>query len=332
MWNNIEFANPEWFYLLLLIPIIIALYVWKLRKSYPAMQISDFHTAAKKTTTYKEILIHVSFAIEMIALALMIIALARPQSSEKNTSMNVEGIDIVMTMDISGSMLAEDFQPNRIEAAKKVAVKFIEERPTDRIGLVIFAGESFTQCPLTTDHAVLKNLFKEIKTGMIEDGTAIGSGLATSVLRLKESEALSKVIILLTDGVNNTGSIDPASAAEIAKTFGIRVYTVGVGTNGTAPYPAQDIFGNKRYQQVEVQIDEDLMRKVSTITGGKYFRATDNTSLAKIYEEIDKLEKSKIEVYEYEKKHEEFFAFALYALLLICIDFALRKFVLRIFP
>ena len=332
MWNNIEFANPEWFYLLLLIPIITALYVWKLRKSYPAMQISDFHTVTKKTVTYKEILIHVSFAIEMLALILMIIALARPQSSEKNTSMNVEGIDIVMTMDISGSMLAEDFQPNRIEAAKKVAVKFIEERPTDRIGLVIFAGESFTQCPLTTDHAVLKNLFKEIKTGMIEDGTAIGSGLATSVLRLKESEALSKVIILLTDGVNNTGSIDPASAAEIAKTFGIRVYTVGVGTNGTAPYPAQDIFGNKRYQQVEVQIDEDLMRKVSTITGGKYFRATDNTSLAKIYEEIDKLEKSKIEVYEYEKKHEEFFAFALYALLLICIDFALRKFVLRIFP
>ncbi|MDL2228479.1 VWA domain-containing protein [Bacteroidales bacterium OttesenSCG-928-K03] len=327
-----EFANPECFYLLLLIPLIVVFYILKLRKSYPVLQISDFHNKGSRHVSFKEILLHILFGVEMIVLALLIVALARPQSSEKNKTMNVEGIDIVMTMDVSGSMLAEDFQPNRLEAAKKVAINFIDERPNDRIGLVVFAGESFTQCPLTTDHAVLKNLFKEIKIGMIEDGTAIGSGLATSVLRLKESDALSRVIILLTDGVNNTGSIDPVSAAEIAKTFGIRVYTVGVGTNGTAPYPAQDIFGNKRYQQVEVNIDEDLMRQVSSITGGKYFRATDNNSLARIYEEIDKLEKSKIEVYEYEKKNEEFFNYALYALILLCLDFIIRKFVLRILP
>ncbi|MDR2084515.1 MAG: VWA domain-containing protein [Bacteroidales bacterium] len=326
-----EFANPECFYLLLLIPLIIVLYVLKLRKSYPALQISDVHSTGRKRVTYKEILIHVLFGIEMIIIALLVIALARPQSSEKNKTMNVEGIDIIMTMDISSSMLAEDFKPNRLDAAKKVAIDFIDQRPNDRIGLVVFAGESFTQCPLTTDHTVLKSLFKEIRIGMIEDGTAIGSGLATSVLRLKESDAISKVIILLTDGVNNAGSIDPASAAEIAKTFGIRVYTVGVGTNGMAPYPAQDIFGNKRYQQMEVNIDEDLMRQISTITGGKYFRATDNNSLSRIYEEIDKLEKSKIEVYEYEKKHEEFFNYVLAALLLLCLDFVIRKFVLKIF-
>lgn len=331
MLNNIEFANPNLLYLLLLIPAMIAWYVWRFSRKFPTLQMSS--TAfISNGLALKSVLVHVLFGIEMIALMLLIVALARPQSSEKNKTINVEGIDIIMSVDISGSMLAEDFQPNRLEAAKKVAMNFVDDRPNDRIGLVVFAGESFTQCPLTTDHNVLNGLFKEIKIGMIEDGTAIGSGLATSVSRLKDSEAISKVIILLTDGVNNTGSIDPVSAAEIAKTFGIRVYTIGVGTNGTAPYPVQDVFGRKRYQQTEVNIDEDMLRKIASITGAKYFRATDNQSLSTIYSEIDKLEKSRIEVYEYEKKNEEYFPFALAALILLFVDFLLRGFVLRIFP
>ncbi|MDD4142699.1 MAG: VWA domain-containing protein [Bacteroidales bacterium] len=327
-----DFANPGLLYLLLLIPLLITIYVLRFKHVYPTMQMSSSSFTGDKKVGFRSVLIHVLFAVEMIAVACMIVALARPQHSESDKIMNVEGIDIVMAVDVSGSMYAEDFQPNRLEAAKKVAMQFIADRPTDRIGLVVFAGESFTQCPLTTDHNVLNDLFKDIKIGMIEDGTAIGSGIATSVSRLKDSDAISKVIILLTDGVNNTGSVDPVSAAEIAKTFGIRVYTIGVGTNGTAPYPAQDFFGNKVYKQMEVTIDEDMMRKVASITGAKYYRATDNKSLANIYEEIDKLEKSRIEVYEFEKKQEEFFPFVLIALLLICADFIVRKCVLRVFP
>ncbi|MBR0122827.1 MAG: VWA domain-containing protein [Bacteroidales bacterium] len=327
-----EFANKPLLFLLLIIPILIALYVWKYRKLYPTIQISSFDFANKSKTSFREILVHVLFGLEMVAVALLIVALARPQSSEKNSTTNVEGIDIVMTMDVSGSMLAEDFKPNRLEAAKKVGAKFVDGRPNDRIGLVVFASESYTQCPMTTDHKVLNQLMSEIKTGIIEDGTAIGDGLSIAISRLKDSDAISKVIILLTDGVNNTGSIDPISAAEIAKMFGLRVYTIGVGTNGTAPYPVQDFFGNKRYQQVEVNIDEDMLRQIANMTGAQYFRATDNSSLDKIYSEIDKMEKSRIEVYEFEKKTEEFFPFAAIALGLLALVFLMRTFVLRIFP
>lgn len=332
MFSDLEFANKPLLFLLLIIPILIALYVWKYRKLYPTIQISSFDFAKKSKTSFKEILVHVLFGLEMVALALLIVALARPQSSEKNSTTNVEGIDIVMTMDVSGSMLAEDFKPNRLEAAKKVGAKFVDGRPNDRIGLVVFASESYTQCPMTTDHKVLNQLMSEIKTGIIEDGTAIGDGLSIAISRLKDSDAISKVIILLTDGVNNTGSIDPISAAEIAKMFGLRVYTIGVGTNGTAPYPVQDFFGNKRYQQVEVNIDEDMLKQIANMTGAQYFRATDNSSLDKIYNEIDKMEKSRIEVYEFERKTEEFFPFAAIALGLLALVFLMRTFVLRIFP
>ena len=332
MFNDLEFANKPLLFLLLIIPILIALYVWKYRKLYPTIQISSFDFAKKSKTSFREILVHVLFGLEMVAVALLIVALARPQSSEKNSTTNVEGIDIVMTMDVSGSMLAEDFKPNRLEAAKKVGAKFVDGRPNDRIGLVVFASESYTQCPMTTDHKVLNQLMSEIKTGIIEDGTAIGDGLSIAISRLKDSDAISKVIILLTDGVNNTGSIDPISAAEIAKMFGLRVYTIGVGTNGTAPYPVQDFFGNKRYQQVEVNIDEDMLRQIANMTGAQYFRATDNSSLDKIYSEIDKMEKSRIEVYEFERKTEEFFPFAAIALGSLALVFLTRTFVLRIFP
>lgn len=298
------------------------------------MQVSSFEfmKRRKNRKSFKEILLHVVFIMDMAAIALIIIALARPQSSESNSTTNVEGIDIVMAMDISGSMLAEDFKPNRLEAAKKVGIDFINGRANDRIGLVVFASESYTQCPMTTDHIVLSRLMTEVKTGIIEDGTAIGDGLSIAISRLKDSDAISKVVILLTDGINNTGSIDPISAAEIAKMFGLRVYTIGVGTNGTAPYPMQDLFGNKRYQQVEVKIDEDMLKQIAEMTGAEYFRATDNSSLDKIYKEIDKMEKSRIEVYEFEKKTEEFYTFAISALLLLAIAFLLRTLVLKVFP
>lgn len=298
------------------------------------MQVSSFEfmKRRKNRKSFKEILLHVVFIMDMAAIALIIIALARPQSSESNSTTNVEGIDIVMAMDISGSMLAEDFKPNRLEAAKKVGIDFINGRANDRIGLVVFASESYTQCPMTTDHIVLSRLMTEVKTGIIEDGTAIGDGLSIAISRLKDSDAISKVVILLTDGINNTGSIDPISAAEIAKMFGLRVYTIGVGTNGTAPYPMQDLFGNKRYQQVEVKIDEEMLKQIAEMTGAEYFRATDNSSLDKIYKEIDKMEKSRIEVYEFEKKTEEFYTFAISALLLLAIAFLLRTLVLKVFP
>jgi Ca-activated chloride channel family protein len=259
------------------------------------------------------------------------IALARPQSTSTGEQVNTEGIDIVLAYDISGSMLAEDFRPNRIEAAKKVADDFIDGRPNDRVGLVVFAGESFTQCPMTIDHSVLKNLLKEIKSGMIEDGTAIGMGLATAVSRLKESKAKSKVIILLTDGVNNRGFIDPMTAAGIAQSFGIRAYTIGVGTQGMAPYPFQTPFGIQ-YQNVPVEIDESLLQKIAEQTGGKYFRATDNRKLKAIYEEIDKLEKTKIEVLQFHKHKEEFYSAAMIAGILGLIEVLLSLTVFRKVP
>lgn len=331
MFDEIKFANPEFLYILLLLPAAWVWYWLKDTDSRPKFQISSYEAFTAKTRTWKYYFRHVQIVLKSGAFGLLVIALARPQSSSSKQNVNIEGIDIVMAMDISGSMLAEDFSPNRLEAAKDVAKEFIMGRPGDRIGLVVFSGESFTQCPLTSDHPILINLLKEIKSGMIEDGTAIGDGLATAVSRLKESNAVSKVIILLTDGENNRGFIDPASAAEISKVFGIRVYTIGVGTIGTAPYPVQTPFG-MQYQQVEVRIDEPLLEEIAQMTGGKYFRATSETKLKEIYKEIDQLEKSKIDITEYRKKSEEFLPFALAALILLVIDFILGVTFFKRFP
>lgn len=331
MFEHIKFANPEAFYLLLLIPAAIAWYWFRGSKSYPTFQISDFSIFPKNRRRWKEYLLYGTWLLRIIVWGLLIIALARPQSTSSRQNISVEGIDIIMAMDISGSMLAEDFRPNRLDAAKDVAKDFIKGRNNDRIGLVVFSGESFTQCPLTTEHGVLLSLLDEIKSGMIEDGTAIGDGLGTAVNRLKESQSKSKVIILLTDGENNRGFIDPLSAAEIAKVFGLRVYTIGVGTIGMAPYPIETPFG-KQYQQMEVRIDEPLLTKIAEMTGGKYFRATNKNKLEDIYKEIDRLEKSKVDVTEFRKKKEEFVPFALGALVILLIDVLLNLTLLRRFP
>lgn len=274
---------------------------------------------------------HLPFIFRILAIALIVIAIARPKSSEDITKRDSEGIDIIMSLDISTSMLARDFTPDRISAAKEIAVTFIAQRPSDRIGIVVFAGESYTQCPLTGDRVALINLLNDIETGLIEDGTAIGNGLATSVSRLKESLAKSRVIILLTDGVNNRGEISPLMAAEIAKNYGIRVYTIGVGAEGTAPYPVMTPFGVS-VQQVEVQIDEDLLKQISEKTGGKYFRATDNTKLMEIYREIDKLEKNKTTIDSFPIYKELYMIFALSAAILLALEFILKMFIIRRLP
>ena len=299
------FANPHYLYLLLLLIPLMAWYIVRLRKKQASLQVSSMEAFnAPKATTLKVYMRHLPFIVRMAVITLVIVILARPQSTSSWDTRNTEGIDIMLAMDISGSMLAEDLKPNRIEAAKNVAAAFISGRPNDNIGLVLFAGESFTQCPLTTDHAVLLNLFKDIHCGMIEDGTAIGLGLANAVSRIKDSQAISRVIILLTDGVNNKGEIAPITAAEIAQTFGIRVYAIGVGTKGEAIHPYQTPFGVQR-RSMPTEIDEPSLKQIASITGGQYFRATDNASLRAIYQEIDQLEKTKINVQQYSKKQEE---------------------------
>jgi len=297
----------------------------------PFIQASETERLSQMEKSWKVTMRHVVFILRMLAMIFIIFALARPQSSNNLRKINNEGIDIVIALDISGSMLSRDFNPNRIEAAKDVAIKFINGRPTDRIGLVIFSSESFTQCPLTLDHAILINLFKDINSGMIQDGTAIGSGLATAVSRLKDSDSKSKVIILLTDGVNNMGSIAPLTAAEIAKTFGIRVYTIGIGTEGMAPCPVQTPFGIQ-YQNMPVEIDEIVLTKIAEMTNGKYFRATNNQKLHLIYNEIDKLEKSKIDITEYTRKKDEYLWFGLIAICLLLIEMILRYTIFRTIP
>ncbi len=328
MLKNIEFANPEYLYLLLVVPLLVVWFWFNRTKSNADLQFSNtevFENYRKSIRTYLSYSLPV---LRILAIGILIVALARPQSSSSSQNVSIEGIDMVMALDVSGSMLAQDLKPDRLEAAKIVASDFFDGRPDDRIGLVIFSGETFTQCPLTTDHSVIKNLFKDIKSGMIQDGTAIGDGLATAVNRLKESEAISKVIILLTDGVNNAGSVDPLSAAEIAKLYGIRIYTIGVGTIGMAPYPVQTPYGIQ-YQEVEVKIDEELLKQVTAMTDGKYFRATSNKKLQEIYAEIDQLEKSKIDVTEFRRKNEEFLPLAVLAFLLFTIEIILRKTIFR---
>ena len=328
MFENIEFANPKLLWLLLLVPLAIVWYILRHKKQEASVRFSDMSGFVKLPKTWKAYLRHLLFALKMAALALLIVALARPQSSSTNSTSNIEGIDIVMAMDVSGSMLARDLKPDRLTAAKNVASDFVKDRPGDRMGLVIFSGETFTQVPLTTDHGVMLNMLAEMKNGLIDDGTAIGDGLATAISRLKDSESISKVVILLTDGMNNAGSVDPYTAAEMAKLYGIRVYTIGVGTYGTAPYPVQTPFGTQ-IQQVKVEIDEKLLTTIANSTGGKYFRANSNQKLDEIYQEIDKLERSKIEVTEFRRLHEEFYPLVAWALALLLLEFFLRKTIFR---
>ena len=332
MIGEIEFARPFLLYFLIVNLPIIAWYVLNNNKLNASVKVSSISAIAESRAIFKEILRHAIFAFRLIAISFLIIALARPQASDRWENVDTMGIDIMLSIDISSSMLARDFKPDRLEAAKNVATEFIAGRRNDRIGLVVFSGESFTQCPLTTDHAVLINLFKEVKSGIIEDGTAIGVGLANAVKRLKDSEAASKVIILLTDGVNNSGAIDPATAAELAKTFDIRVYTVGVGSMGTAPYPAIDFWGRTVYQNMPVEIDEETLQKIADLTGGKYFRAINNDKLRAIYAEIDLLEKSKINVKEFSRKEERFMFWVWFALLVLLVEIIVRKTILRSIP
>lgn len=327
------FANPSYLYLLLLLVPAIAWYVWKQRGAQASMQVSATGAFRRIGRTYKAWLRHVNFGILLGAIAMVIVVLARPQSTDNWSKSDTEGIDIVLSLDVSGSMLAADFKPNRVEAAKDVAAQFINGRPNDNIGMVIFAKESFTMCPMTTDHAVLLNLLKDVNTELIDGGaTAIGNGLATAINRIKDGQAKSKTIILLTDGTNNAGDIAPVTAAEIAKTFGIRVYTIGVGTEGTAPYPSVTPYGTVVYQDMKVDIDEKTLTDMAVATGGKYFRATDKDSLKGIFAEIDQMEKTKISTREFSKKEEEYLPFALAAFVLLLIHILLRNTLLRTIP
>jgi Ca-activated chloride channel family protein len=331
MLYNIEFADPGYLYLLLLVPILAAWYIYRSGKLHATVQFSITEPLEQSRRSARHYLRHSLTAFRLIAIILLVLALARPQTSLRQQNVSIEGIDIVLGLDISSSMLAQDLKPDRLRAAKGLALDFFKGRPNDRIGLVVFSGEAFTQCPLTTDHTVIEDMMDEIKSGIIEDGTAIGDGLATAINRLRESQAVSKVIILLTDGVNNAGSLDPASAAEIAKLYGIRVYTIGVGTYGMAPYPVQTPFG-VQYQNMEVQIDDALLESIAGLTDGKYFRATSNKQLEDIYKEIDQMEKSKIDVTEFRKKSDEFLPLALAALVLIALEILLRNTVFRNIP
>ena len=330
-----QFASPHYLWLLTLLAPMTAYYVWRTMQGGAAIRISTVAGVLHAPKTVRHYLRHLPFALRAAAFALLVVALARPQDIEQNVRTNTEGIDIVLAIDVSASMLARDFRPDRITAAKEVAGSFVADRYGDRIGLVVFAAEAFTQSPLTTDQSTLQTLLARIRSGLIDDsGTAIGNGLATAINRLRESEAKSKVIILLTDGVNNRGQIAPMTAAEIARAQGIRVYTIGVGTEGTAPYPAVDIYGQPTGDVVmaKVEIDETTLGAMADLTGGKYFRATDNAKLKAIYDEINQLEKSKVEVTERISYHERFLVWALAALGALLLEFLLSNLVLKRIP
>ena len=326
------FEYPDLLWLLLLLVPVTAIYIYRQVKGRsPFLLVSSVTPWMYKGGGVKKAARHIPFVLRTVAMAAIIVAIARPRSSSTFEKIDTEGIDIMLALDVSTSMLARDFTPDRINAAKDIAIQFVAERPSDRIGVAVFAGESYTQSPLTTDRATLINLIKEIDCGIIEDGTAIGNGLATAVARLKDSQAKSRVVILLTDGVNNAGEISPQMAAEIAKTYGIRVYTIGVGAMGTAPYPVQTPFGIE-LQQVEVQIDEPLLQKIAQETDGKYFRATDNTKLLEIYGEINKMEKNKTLVDSFPLYKELFMNFALIALAAIVLELIFRMFIVKQIP
>lgn len=332
--THITFANP-WVLWLIPVTLVLMLIWWRFfyRKNHPALKLSSSNSFIGMRTPLKAILKEGLPILRVFTLMLLLVALARPQTSYDEEKVTTEGIDIVLAMDVSSSMLAKDFSPNRIEAAKKEALEFIDGRSHDRIGMVIFSGESFTQCPVTIDHTILKNQLKQIKNGLLEDGTAIGMGLATATQRLKESQAKSKVVILMTDGVNNKGLVDPLTACDIAMQFGVRVYTIGIGTNGKAMTPvAMTPSGELIFDYADVQIDEALLKDIAKKTGGQYFRATDNKRLKEIYAQIDKLEKTKIEVSAYERKTEKFHAFALLAGLLLLLEVIFRYLFLKSVP
>ncbi len=328
--DDITFGQPQFFYLLAIIPILAIAKIIQGNRQLAALNVSTLK-GIKNITSWKNVFHQVPFLFRLLAMAFIIIALAHPQTKNDQQQTEGEGVDIILCIDVSGSMTAQDFTPNRMEAAKKVASDFVDKRVADRIGIVIFSGESFTQCPLTTDHAVLKMQIDQIHNGLLEDGTAIGSGLATGVDRLRGSNAKSKVIILLTDGVNNGGLIDPATAKEIAKVFKIKVYTIGVGTDGYAPTPINTPMGIVM-QNEKVAIDEKLLINIANETGGKYFRAKDNESLKNIYNDIDKLEKSKVEITTYHRYTDKFYPFVFAALLFIFLDVFLRFTVFKKFP
>ncbi|WNJ19907.1 VWA domain-containing protein [Pontibacter sp. G13] len=330
-WNNLTFANPGVFGLLVLPVLFVVWQFWRYKDLYPTLRLPILSGLAGHTHPIRGMVKKYLFVLRMLAVTLFIVALARPQHHLQEENIDTEGIDIVMALDISGSMKALDFRPDRLGAAKKTAEEFINNRPTDRIGLVVFAGESFTQAPLTTDHQMLIQLLKRVKEGQLEQGTAIGMGLATSVIRLKDSETESKVVILLTDGVNNRGFIDPMSAVEAAKEYGIRVYTIGVGQDGTAPFKVQTPFGT-RTQEQEVELDEELLENIAQSTGGKFYQVTNTRALSEVYQEIDQLEKTRIEVTRITRKSEEFHIFLILGGLLLLLELLLRYTVVRSIP
>ena len=332
MFEFTQFAYPKVLWLLLLLVPLGVWYFFKLKNSHPTLMFSNTDDFGGKSITVRTIIAFLPYIFNFLIIAAIIVALARPQSTSSSETVTKEGIDIVMAMDVSGSMLARDFKPNRMEAAKNVASDFIQGRENDRIGIVLFSGESFTQSPLTGDKAALVNLMSAIREGMIEDGTAIGLGLANAVARLKNSDAKSTIVILLTDGVNNMGEIDPLFAAEIASQFGIRVYTIGVGKNGLAPFPVQDPFGRIYYENMEVRIDELTLKKIAEMTDGQYFRATDNFSLKEIYGEIDKLEKTKMQTLTMNKTHDQFMPWLLAAAVLIVVNMLIKMTLGRFLP
>lgn len=327
--QNIEFARPYLFWLFLLLPLLIIFYVAKNKKRTASLVVST--NKAPGMGSWKTSFLHFPFVLRLLTLSAIIISLAGPQTRNEQEKAEGEGIDIVLCIDVSGSMTAQDLTPNRLEAAKAVAIDFINRRKTDRIGIVIFSGESFTQCPLTTDKQVLVDAVKNIRNGLLEDGTAIGSGLSTSVDRLRNSTSKTKIVVLLTDGENNGGLIDPNTAKEIAISFGIRVYTIGVGTDGYAPQPIRTDAGIVMSQQ-KVSIDEALLTQIATETGGKYFRAKDNESLSNIYSTIDKLEKSKIEITKTVRFQDKFFPFVFAAIIFLFIEIIFRYVFFRRFP
>ncbi len=321
---EINFAYRPFLLLLTLIPLLVAWYIWKYRQHGADIRFSHSAFIEGVRKSFRLRLLHLPFVLRMLAMALLILALARPQSSLSSHEVSMEGIEIMIAIDISGSMLAEDFKPNRMEVAKQTALEFISMRPTDRIGVAVFSGQSFTLVPLTTDHALLKELTAGVSIGMVEDGTAIGDGLATAINRLRESQAISRVIILLTDGINNAGVIDPLTAAEIASLQGIRLHTIGVGTKGSVPFPFQTPLG-VQYRMVEIPVDEELLKQMASMTGGKYYWADSPTKLFEIYEEIDQLERTRIDVTEYKRKRDEYLPLVLLALLLIAIEIVLKN-------
>ena len=325
------FEYPKLLWLMVVPALLVLHYIYlELAERHPHLRVSTSMPWMVKKTTLASSMRHIPFVLRILALCLIVVAIARPRSSEDMERVDTEGIDIVLAMDVSTSMLARDLTPDRINASKDIAIEFISQRPSDRMGIVVFAGESFTQCPLTTDRATLINLMKEVQTDLIEDGTAIGNGLATAIARMKDSDAKSRVVILLTDGVNNRGEVSPQMAAEIAKTYGVRVYTIGVGKEGMAPYPVMTPWGVE-VKNVQVEIDEALLSEIAESTGGRYFRATDNTKLAEIYAEINKMEKAKTIVDSFPVYKELFGMYALLALLAILLELVLNWFVIRRF-